>query len=166
MVEFAFGGEQVIGVTHEGKEILDFPGELGVFPFCESDLFCFDNDERVRLSFFTCAFFKDAYDRFFPNQLRQTDSSNLTGRYSYLNFQAAASAASVIDLYYEAHLKAMERAVCPTSESVEAGKTLINECLNECAEASHVGVQASLERQRQLNTFRAGFPKPGMGQAC
>jgi hypothetical protein len=56
-------------------------------------------------------------------------------------------------------------------ESVPAGKTLIKECLNESAEAGHVGVQANGEHQTKLESgtaqhWRAGFPKPGMGRAC
>ncbi len=39
-----------------------------------------------------------------------------------------------------------------SSESVSAGKTLIKECLNESAEAGHVGVQAYFEHQTKLES--------------
>ena len=51
------------------------------------------------------------------------------------------------------------------------GKTLIKECLNEFAEVAQAGVQPKKDTEQEQNQAwkkknYAGFPKPGMGQAC
>ena len=48
-------------------------------------LFCFNNDERVDFRVYI-PFFKDAYNRFFPNKFRQEDSSNSLALRGYINF--------------------------------------------------------------------------------
>jgi hypothetical protein len=74
VVLFAFGRNDIVGVTHEREEIVDFSGEFAVVRFCDRELFCPNDHEWVLLGV-SGAFPEYADDGFVPNKVNQNNSS-------------------------------------------------------------------------------------------